>query len=808
MVDHNKTKAALIEEIEQLRAQLAALQNQTPESPATSTDSGGRFFDFYTHHPDAILIEDMQGRVIAANPAACHLFGYQSEEWKSLNAYDLVPEQHHAELEHAIQDKAPHSHHHMQLIGKDGRIFEAAVHTFIVTNAHEPQAHIHVRPTTPPSANTPPLFNPNQAQLQALFTHIQETILIANNDGYYVAANPAASTLLGYPHDELIGCFIGDLLVDASSGTMNELWTSFLQTGYQRGEITLQHQSGRHIQVDYQAIANFYPGLHLSVMRDITQRKKIEQNFLQTQHLLEQSQRLAQLGSWMWDLQTNAITWSHNMYRLHGLNTTDLQVPEIISLVELVHPDDRVRVRHGLQEIATEVGQHTTEYRIVRADNQQTRILHAEIETINDETGLPIRVIGTVQDVTEQRQAVHALNASNEQLNQTLTALQAAQATIVERERLAAIGQLSTGIAHDFNNILTGMMGFAELLQYQPDLLPESRQKITYILDQGQRAAHLIRQILDFSRTSIRWPKPLNLPHVLREHIAFLRRTIPEDIDIQVDIQATEAWIQGDTNQLQQVLTNLLVNARDAMPAGGQVLIALRHVQLADTPRLPCSDLMPGSYICLAVSDTGEGISAEILPHIFEPFFTTREIGAGSGLGLAQVYGIVRQHDGCIFATSDPDRQPGATFTMYFPAISPPEPTEAIDEAALLPGEDETILLIEDDEAVLATTQAMLQQLNYQVIAASNGQTALAQFTEHRKRIDLVITDLVMPSHDGLSLLRHFREAEPALKFILMSGYPFDEKLEGILVPGQVSWLQKPFSRNELTATLRSLLIR
>ncbi len=265
----------------------------------------------------------------------------------------------------------------------------------------------------------------------------------------------------------------------------------------------------------------------------------------------------------------------------------------------------------------------------------------------------------------ETRQAEQALRESKSRLEATLTELKATQQQVLEQERLTAVGQLAAGIAHDFNNLLTGIIGFAELLQLDPAIPETARADLARIVKQGQRGAHLIRQILDFSRKSIRQPHPLDLVSFLKEAATSLEPTLPQNIHLLLAIDPHELPIKADPAQLQQLLTNLVLNARDALPNGGHLKLGLSRLTLEPGQPPPHPELPPGQWALLSVSDTGLGIPAEIQPRIFEPFFTTKEPGQGTGLGLAQVYGIVKQHDGYLDLTSQPGR--GTTVTIYLP---------------------------------------------------------------------------------------------------------------------------------------------
>ncbi len=403
-----------------------------------------------------------------------------------------------------------------------------------------------------------------------------------------------------------------------------------------------------------------------------------------------------------------------------------------------------------------------------------------------------------IRDITEKIQAQKALLANKQHLEDTLKQLQNTQEQLIQQERLAAVGQLAAGIAHDFNNILTGIIGFAELLKMRPDTPIEMRQKdLSSIVEQGQRAAGLVRQILDFGRKSIRQPQEFDLVQFLKDTLHFLRRTIPENIHINLKTDIDRLIVVLDPSQIQQVLTNLAVNARDAMPEGGNLILRLSLTTVNNNAPPHTPELSSGEWITLSVSDTGAGIPNNALPHIFEPFFTTKEVGQGSGLGLAQVYGIVKQYNGHIHASSQPEQ--GSIFTLYLPAPELQPPTSAPKEGNTLPrGEGQTILLVEDEKSVLEATQAMLQALNYCVLSAPNGQEALQIYQHRQKEIALILSDMMMPDMDGIALFQALRAQNPHIKMVMMTGYPLYQKSQEILSQGAVPWISKPMTFKKL----------
>jgi signal transduction histidine kinase len=376
-----------------------------------------------------------------------------------------------------------------------------------------------------------------------------------------------------------------------------------------------------------------------------------------------------------------------------------------------------------------------------------------------------------------------------------------------EQEKLVAVGQLAAGIAHDFNNILTSIIGFAELARYEPNVSVSVQTDLNHVIQQGERAANLVRQILDFARKNITAKRPLEFNGFLGDMVRLLERIIPETIRLDLEIEpGQESYtLNADATQLQQVLTNLAVNAADAMPDGGVLKFHLSRLTLRPGQRPPCPGMSLGHWLVLAVADTGVGIPVEVLSHIFEPFFTTKEVGKGTGLGLAQVDGIIKQHDGYINVESKVGQ--GTTFTLYLPLFHPKRPIlPEFNPKAKFSGRGETLLLVEDDPAVLEVTQAMLKSLGYRVLTASHGLNALEIYDQHRDEIAVVVTDLTMPNMGGLALAEALQSRNHDVKILAMTGYPLKIGTGALRASGIAGWLQKPLSLQQLAKKLDQVL--
>jgi PAS domain S-box-containing protein len=373
-----------------------------------------------------------------------------------------------------------------------------------------------------------------------------------------------------------------------------------------------------------------------------------------------------------------------------------------------------------------------------------------------------------------------------------------------QAQKMEAVGRLAGGIAHDFNNLLTAIFGYADLLL---DELPEgssARQDTEEIRKAAERAAALTRQLLAFSRQQVLEPVVLNANDLVEDFDKMLRRLIGEDIELRLSLAPDVGNVRADPGQLQQVLMNLAVNARDAMPRGGNLLIETANAHLTEQYAELHQPVIPGAYAMVAVSDTGVGMDAETKAKIFEPFFTTKEKGKGTGLGLATVYGIVKQSGGYIWVYSEVGR--GTTFKVYLPRVDAPAAAPGPRrEARKLVG-TETVLLAEDDEMLRPLSKGLLERLGYYVLEAENATQALAVAADHHGPIHLLIADVVMPGASGRDLARQLADSRPATKVLFISGYTDDAIVQhGMLEPG-LAFLQKPFTPDVLARKIREVL--
>jgi PAS domain S-box-containing protein len=522
--------------------------------------------------------------------------------------------------------------------------------------------------------------------------------------------------------------------------------------------------------------------------RENLERRQVEQDLKQSEAQLARAQQIARMGSWEWDISQNQVTWSAETARLYGFTDNDLG-SHLEHCLKRVHPDDVESVQESLA-LAMRTGQpFASDHRVLLPDGTE-RFVHGLGEVLCTENGEPIRIIGTVQDVTEARLATQALQRSEEQLRQS--------------QKMEAMGRLAGGVAHDFNNLLTVINGYSSLAlrQMEPShLFYKSAEQIQQASD---RAAALTSQLLAFSRKQVLQPRVLQLNSVVGGLEKMLRRLIGENIELATGFDPGLGHVKADPGQIEQVIINMAVNARDAMPHGGKLIIRAANVSLDQTTSFRNRSLPVGEYVMLAISDTGVGMTEEVRAHLFEPFFTTKGVGRGTGLGLATCYGIICQSDGDVRVYSEPNR--GTTFKVYLPRVDAPATVATDDEDSdVLPAGTESVLVVEDDASVRRLALEILGECGYRVQEARDGLEAL-QLIGATPAFDLIITDVIMPRMSGRELFDRIKGTALQTRVLFMSGYTDDALAHhGVLSPG-LWFIEKPFSPARLARKVREVL--
>ncbi|MFH2129595.1 MAG: PAS domain S-box protein [bacterium] len=600
-----------------------------------------------------------------------------------------------------------------------------------------------------------------------------------------VDVNEAACRMLGYTREEMLNLSLSDIDPGFSLENWPSTWQRIKQTG--KGTISASHRArdGRLIPVDI--IANYieFNGreLDFAVVRDVTERKQAEEQ-LHYQASLLQNVSDAIIAT---DLDFRIISWNRAAETLYGHNADDVIGQPVDDLLQIEYVDSQPET---VYRQILEQGFWKGEVIQKHLDGRRINIL-ASVSSIRDGAGKPVGAVAVNHDMTQRKLAEAAQEKLGEQLRQA--------------QKLESIGQLAGSIAHDFNNMLVPIIGYAGLGQKK---LEPDNKVYTYlekISTAAEKAASLVSQILAFSRRQVLEIETFNLNEMIAEFQKMLRRLITEEIEVQVLLSPTPCLVRADRTQIEQILLNLSTNAQDAMPGGGKLVIETSHVYLDEAYAQSHSQTQPGHYVMLSLSDTGEGMNADTRKQIFEPFFTTKKKGKGTGLGLATVFGIVKQHQGNIWVYSEPGR--GTTFKIYLPRVQQTATLTAVEKPELTSVfGTETVMVVEDEPMVRALACETLKAHGYTVIEAESPKRGLQLASEFEGPIQLLLTDVIMPDMNGREFHEKLAARRPDTKVLYMSGYT-DNVIahHGVLEEG-IHFLQKPFTVHDLTHKVRRVL--
>jgi PAS domain S-box-containing protein len=557
-------------------------------------------------------------------------------------------------------------------------------------------------------------------------------------------------------------------------------WTvgTIIDREYRRA---VTEQVAVHFEVLYEPTGNWfeihaYPsdsGLGI-YFRDISDRKTAETQLHQTQtrlhHLLSANPAILYACQATGDYAATFV--SENVTAMLGYESREF-LEDRKFWANHIHPEDSPQVFAELTHLVDR-GSHTHEYRFLHR-NGSYRWVRDELKLLRDEAGNPLEIVGYWIDMTERKQL---------------------EAQFLRAQRLESLGTLASGIAHDLNNVLTPIIGIVQLLPLKVKNLDESTKRLLDILnDSTHRGADLVKQILSFTRGVEGKPSNTQVSQLLLEIQKIIHQTFPKNIELSTDLPQGVWPIAADATLLHQVFMNLCVNARDAMPNGGQLSIIAENLEIDENYARMHLDAQVGSYVVVTIADTGMGIPPDILDRIFDPFFTTKEIGKGTGLGLSTVIGIVKSHDGFIDVYSEVGK--GTRFKIYLPATEARETERVVNPESLL-GQDELILIVDDETAIQEITQVTLETHGYRAIIANDGIEAIALYAEHKHEISVVLLDLMMPSLDSITTIRTLYKLNPQIQVIAMSGLATNESVSKTMGEGVQAFLAKPFTASEL----------
>jgi len=633
----------------------------------------------------------------------------------------------------------------------------------------------------------------SEEKYRELIENLNDLIYIVDLNGTIIYVSPPIESVLGYTFSDLAGKNYEHLVHPDHLDAIRQVFKDVLQNRIYPTNFRIRTKSGeyRWVRASNRPIheGNQVKGIQ-GVLTDIDEQKRAEEALRESERILDATGKKGKIGGWEHDLTTGKALWTQALYDIIEIPYDQLP-PSVDEHLGYYPPEDRKILEQAYDQAVDQGIPFNLELQVYTS-KKKLHWCRVQGEPML-ENGKCVKMRGTFQDITDFKLA--------EKEKQTL------EGQLQQSQKMEAIGLLAGGIAHDFNNLLTTIIGYSDFVQDQVRENPSLYGEIEEIRKAGRKAAALTRQLLAFSRKQLIRPEILNLNDILTDTEKMFRRTIGEDIEFKTMFEP-ELWkVKVDPGQIEQILLNLVVNARDAMPTGGKLTIETANVELDDAyfQKYGVKDKR-GSYVLLSVADSGIGMDEETLSRIFEPFFTTKERDQGTGLGLSTVYGIVKQNNGHIRADSEPGK--GTTFKVYFQRIKTDEVSDDIEEQLdenQLKG-SETILIAEDSETLLKLTQKMLESYGYKSLTSQNGHEAMEIFKGHDGPIHLLLTDVVMPDMNGRELAEQIQSESPKVQVLYMSGYTDDTISKHGVLYDDVEFIEKPFSTKDLGLKVREVL--
>jgi PAS domain S-box-containing protein len=736
---------------------------------------------------EAAVLMDEGARFRYVNEEACRGLGYSREELLGMSVPDIDPDfpielwqKHWTDLKsnRSLTFEGQHR-------TKDGHIFPVEISANYFEYGGRAYNLALVRDITERKRAEEALALRNYA-----LNNVHEAAYLLDEQGRILYVNEECSRVVGYSREQLLQMTILEVDPDLSAERFAKHWVKLNAKDSLTFERRHRAKDGHVFPVEVSANYIEYGGkaYNLCLVRDITERKRAEQMLKESEERMRLALEAARIGTFDWDLKSDRWYASPTYYTALGYEPRR-GAGDWGKWFENLHPEDRAHVVQLIEDTrAGRRGEYEYEARIRHADGSYRWVHMVAFGIERDPDGKVTRIMGLRMDITERKRAEEEQAKLQLKLQQAL--------------KMEAVGQLAGGVAHDFNNILAIINGYSETLLSGRELLETEKASLEEILAAGKRGASLTRQLLAFSRKLVLQPKMLNLNSIIEGFDKMLRRLIGDEIEVRTILEQNLSAVNADPNQMEQVLLNFCINARDAMPEGGKITIRTANLELDDATAAQHLSLTPGQYVTLSVSDTGIGIDQEMQSHIFEPFFTTKGPEHGTGLGLSTVYGIVKQSGGHVSVYSEPGQ--GATFRVYLPAVSQTtrEPEQISTPQESLRGA-ETVLLVEDAAALRTLYRKILEDNGYTILEAGDGERAIQVAERYAGNIALLLSDVSLPKMKGPALARILLQQRPTMKVLFMSGHG-DEVVSGS--NAGTCFLQKPFDVNELFRRMREIL--
>ena len=735
---------------------------------------------------------DLAGNFTFVNDSLCRIAGYNRDELLGMNNRDYTtPEtakKMYRVFSKTYQTGEPARIVDYDIFRKNGSTRTLELSASLMANSTgEPVGFRGVVRDVTKRKRAEEALRESEERYRSLFKNNHTVMLLIDPEtADIVDANPAACSFYGWGHEELTNKKITDINTLTDEQVFQEIERAKSE---ENQHFFFRHRLARDEIVDVEVFSGpiVLNGKQLlySIVHDITERKQAIEALRASEEKYRTVLEANPDPVVVYDIEGKVVYYNPAFTRVFGWSLgerlgkkMDVFVPEE-SLPETQTMINRVLVGESFSGIETH--RYTKEGKLIPVSISGA--------VLRDMDGNPVGSVINLRDISEQKNL---------------------EGQLQQAQKMEAVGTLAGGIAHDFNNLLQAIQGYTELLLMRKKEGESDWRELQEIIRASKRGAELTQQLLTFSRKVESKRRPLDLNQEVGEVRELLERTIPKMIDVEFKLADNLKMVNADPAQLKQVLMNLAVNAKDAMPEGGKLLIETQSVTLDQEFCRRYAEVKPGDYVLFSISDTGHGMGKETLEHIFDPFYTTKEVGKGTGLGLAIVYGIIKNHEGYITCYSRPEV--GTTFRIYLPTIAPETvPVELViapEPEGLARGGNETILLVDDEEFIRELGVDVLGRAGYTVLTASNGENALELYQQERARIDLVILDLIMPGMGGSKCLEELLKMDPDTRVLIASGYSPDGPTKGAIDTGAKGFVSKPYDTSKLLQLVREILDR